>query len=77
VNKKAFNSVSIRSASAAKSVIGALPKFAVTMREVGDRFQNMYFYGFECKAIATWSPCQVFFFAASAIFQRSRNSKLQ
>ena len=24
-------------------VIGALPKFAIPMREVGDRFQNMYF----------------------------------
>jgi hypothetical protein len=24
-------------------VVGALPKFAIPMREVGDRFQNMYF----------------------------------
>jgi hypothetical protein len=24
-------------------VRGALPKFAIPMREVGDRFQNMYF----------------------------------
>ena len=24
-------------------VIGVLPKFAIPMREVGDRFQNMYF----------------------------------
>jgi hypothetical protein len=26
-----------------KDVIGVLPKFAIPMREVGDRFQNMYF----------------------------------
>lgn len=25
-----------------KDVIGVLPKFAIPMREVGDRFQNMY-----------------------------------
>jgi hypothetical protein len=24
-------------------IMGAIPKFAVPMREVGDRFQNMYF----------------------------------
>ena len=26
-----------------KDVVGVLPKFAIPMREVGDRFQNMYF----------------------------------
>ena len=26
-----------------KDVIDVLPKFAIPMREVGDRFQNMYF----------------------------------
>jgi hypothetical protein len=26
-----------------KDVIGVLPKFAIPMREVGDRFQNMYY----------------------------------
>jgi hypothetical protein len=26
-----------------KDVVSALPKFAIPMREVGDRFQNMYF----------------------------------
>lgn len=26
-----------------KDVIGVLPKFAIPMREVGDRFPNMYF----------------------------------
>ena len=32
-----------RKAPDLKDVIGVLPKFAIPMREVGDRFQNMYF----------------------------------
>jgi hypothetical protein len=33
----------LASAAELKDVIDVLPKFAIPMREVGDRFQNMYF----------------------------------
>jgi hypothetical protein len=35
--------VTVGSAAELTDVIGVLPKFAIPMREVGDRFQNMYF----------------------------------
>lgn len=38
-----FGAASVPMAADLNDVIGALPKFAIPMREVGDRFQNMYF----------------------------------
>ena len=38
-----LTSIALLFAADLNDVVGVLPKFAIPMREVGDRFQNMYF----------------------------------